>query len=256
MAERIVDVRDLRYQTGSRYLLKDIHWQIDKGENWLLFGLNGCGKTTLLSIIAGYRGFLQGEVAVFGQAKLDLNERRRIAFVSSSFFDKFYREEAVLDIVLSGKFGTLGIGNRVEDQDILKAKRLLSAFQVGLMVNKPYHQLSKGERQNVLLARAMMGEPSLFILDEPCSGLDIAARAEVLAGIGRLARDPAKTVIYVTHYADEILEDFEHTLLMKNGRISHKGATKTLLTASVLSEFMERPLTCAWTDGHFQVDFR
>lgn len=256
MAERIVDVKALSYQVGSRYLLKDIHWQVDQGENWLLFGLNGCGKTTLLSIIAGYRGFLQGEVAVFGQAKPDLRERRRIAFVSSSFFDKLYRQEAVLDIVLSGKFGTLGIDYRIEDRDILKAKQLLSAFHVGQMVNKPYHQLSKGERQNVLLARAMMGDPSLFILDEPCSGLDIAARAEVLAGISRLTQDRAKTVVYVTHYADEILEGFEQTLLMKNGRISHQGATKALLTAPILSAFMGRPLTCAWIDGHFQVDFR
>lgn len=255
MAEAIVDVKGLSYQVGSRYLLKDIHWQIMQGENWLLFGMNGCGKTTLLSIIAGYRGFLQGEIRVFGQTTLNLAERRNIAFVSSSFFDKIYQQEAVLDIVLSGKFGTLGPDYDVVDQDILKAKSLLSAFRAGELINKPYKLLSKGERQNVLLARAMMGDPVLFILDEPCSGLDIAARAEVLAGIKNLARDSAKTVIYVTHYADEILEDFAQTLLMKNGRVSQQGATKMLLTAPVLSKFMGKQLNCAWSNGHFQVEF-
>ncbi len=239
MCNEIIDVSRLNYKVGKKYLLRDINWKIKKGENWIVFGLNGCGKTTLLSIISGYRGYVQGEVSVFGTKEITLQERKRIAFVSSSFFDKIYSSESVLNIVLSGKFATFGVAYEIEDSDLLRAKELLTEFHVGKFINARYNALSKGERQNVLLARAMMNNAEILILDEPCSGLDVKARDELLCKIERWASNPDLTVIYVTHHTDEILDVFDHTLLMRNSRVYRQGTTKAMFEAQLFQDFVD-----------------
>ena len=254
----VVDVKKLNYKSGNRYLLKNIDWQIKQGENWILFGLNGCGKTTLLSIIAGYKGFLDGSVSVFGELYTDetiLKHRKRIAWISSSFFDRYYSSESVLNIVLSGLSGTFGLQNHITAQDVQKAKRLLKALHIEPYCNYPYNRLSKGERQNVLIARALMHNAELFILDEPCSGLDVTARDNMLQYIRILAQNPNITVIYVTHYAEEISEEFEHTLLMRNGRIVQKGDTVALFSSESMQNFLESDVQCCWQNGRLHMQF-
>ncbi len=256
--EVIVDVRNLNYKSGNRYLLKNINWQIKRGENWILFGLNGCGKTTLLSIVAGYKGFLDGSVQVFGETYTDRNilqQRNRIAWISSSFFDRYYSSESVLHIVLSGLSGTFGLPHTVTAEDVQKAKKLLNALQIGQYCNYPYNRLSKGERQNVLIARALMYAAELFILDEPCSGLDVNARDRMLHYIRSLAKNPAVTVIYVTHYAEEISEEFEHTVLMRNGRIVQKGSTAELFSSASMQAFLDSDVACSWQNGRLHMQF-
>ena len=153
----IIEAKGLCCKIGSRYLLKDIDWQIEKGQHWVVFGENGSGKTTLLSIIAGFNAQTHGSLKVFGQEygpENILDFRRKIGFISSSFFDKALSRESALDIVLSGKFGTLSTGYGVRDQDVKKAKTLLGELRLRDKVNRPFDLLSKGERQNVLIARA------------------------------------------------------------------------------------------------------
>lgn len=254
----IVDVKKLNYKLGNRYLLKNIDWQIKRGENWILFGLNGCGKTTLLSIIAGFKGFIDGSVQVFGEQYTDeniLKHRRRIAWISSSFFDRHYSSESVLNIVLSGLSGTFGLQNNITAQDVQKAKKLLQTLRINQYCNCPYNRLSKGERQNVLIARALMHDAELFILDEPCSGLDVSARDKMLHYIRILAKNPDITVIYVTHYAEEISEEFEHTLLMKNGRIVNKGDTVAVFSSKSMQDFLESEVKCSWQNGRLYMQF-
>ena len=127
----IINVERLCCQSGNRYLLRDITWQVERGDRWVVFGLNGSGKTTLLSIIAGYKMPTDGKVEVFGEAYNDgniLNFRRKIGWVSSSYFDKYYTKESALSIVLSGLCGTLGIDSTVKPDDYIRAKELLKEW--------------------------------------------------------------------------------------------------------------------------------
>lgn len=153
---------------------------------------------------------------------------------------KYIQEKAALDVVLSGKFGTVGLGMNICDTDIKKAKLLLKELHLEGKIYRPFHLMSKGERQNVLIARALIGNPEILMLDEPCTGLDIGAREYLLNTVKDLAENSGITVIYVTHHTDEIMpEVFQKTLLLKDGIIYKDGATEELFTPVVLSNFLE-----------------
>lgn len=255
MAENVIETKNLVLKSGYRYLLNNITWQVKKGEHWIVFGLNGSGKTTLLSVLAGFKQATKGTVKVLGEeykAENVLKLRQKIGWVSSSFFDQVYTKEAPLDIVLSGKFGTLGIDGRIEDKDIKKAKDLLMGLHLEGKIYRPFHVLSKGERQNVLIARALIGEPEILMLDEPCTGLDIGAREYLLNTVREIAGSKKMTMIYVTHHVDEILpEVFDKTMLLKNGMIYQTGATEQLFTDRIMTDFFgdterDRPQQGPW----------
>lgn len=238
----VIETKGLALKSGHRYLLKDIDWQVKRGENWLIFGMNGSGKTTLLSILAGYRQSTAGKALLFGEEYTNQNAlalRRRIGWVSSSFFDQCYSKEVALDIVLSGKFGTVGLDADLDDFDIIRAKSLLKTLGLAGKHHRPFHLLSKGERQNVLIARALFGKPEILMLDEPCSGLDILARERLLAMVRAMADNQDMTMIYVTHHTEEILTDvFPQTMFLKEGLIDRQGKTEALFTSSCFSDFL------------------
>ena len=175
--------------------------------------MNGSGKTTLLSIIAGFRGYTSGSVNVFGSPYTEeniLEKRKRVGWISSSFFDTYYQREAVLNIVLSGISGKLGMNRwAVTNDDIKRAKSLLIELGLKDKMHRTFDLLSKGERQNVLIARALISDPELLILDEPGTGLDVFAREYMLATVRALAANKERTIIYVTHYTEEILDIFD-----------------------------------------------
>lgn len=236
----VINVKNLSCLSGSQFLLNNISWQVHKGEQWVVFGRNGCGKTTLLSIIAGYKSFSSGTLEIFGQsynAANILELRRRIGWISSSFFDKYYHEEGVLDIVLSALSGTLGVPFDVSNAQMIKAKRLLIDLGLKDKIHATFDMLSKGERQHVLIARAFMTDPEILILDEPGTGLDVLARERLLATIKDLASAYDTTIIYVTHYPEEILASFDKTLLLRNGAVYKLGLTRELFTSEVMSDF-------------------
>ena len=240
MEKIIVAIKDLSCISGNRYLLHQINWTIRQGEHWLLFGSNGCGKTTLLSVLAGFKAYDAGTLEVFGQGYSEDNiirQRRRIGWVSSSFFDKYYHEEGVLDIVLSALSGTLGVPFDVSNAQMIKAKRLLIDLGLKDKIHATFDMLSKGERQHVLIARAFMTDPEILILDEPGTGLDVLARERLLATIKDLASAYDTTIIYVTHYPEEILASFDKTLLLRNGAVYKLGLTRELFTSEVMSDF-------------------
>lgn len=260
MNEALIDLKNLSCQAGYQYLLRDINWQVRPGEQWVVFGQNGCGKTTLLSIVAGYKGYSSGELRIFGQSYTPeniLKLRKRIGWISSSFFDKCYSTEAVLDIVLSGLSGTLGLQFAIENADIITARRLLIELGLGDKILSPFDLLSKGERQQVLIARAFIARPELLILDEPGTGLDALAREKLLATIQALARSQETTIIYVTHYPEEILPCFDKCLLLRNSAIYRLGGTEALFTSEIMSDFFNYPvLVSRDTDKryHFTID--
>lgn len=245
MSDYIIEASRLSVKTGHRYILQDIDWRVKKGEHWVVFGLNGSGKTTLLSIIAGFKEPTSGQLRVFGQAYSNdniLDFRRRIGWVSASFYDKLYTRESALDIVLSGKFGTLGIRGEVKDEDIRLTKRLLGELKLGDKVNRSFATLSKGERQNVLIARALFARPQILILDEPCTGLDLYNRAHLFAIIRELAEKSEITIIYVTHYVDEVLDIFKSALFLKQGMAAACGAVQTVFTSEQFTQLIDYPV--------------
>lgn len=255
--EPVIEMQGLACQAGRRYLLKDLDWMVNQGEHWVIFGMNGSGKTTLLSILAGFRKFTQGSLQVLGETydrQNILSLRRRVGLVSSSFFDRYYQRESALDIVLSGRFGTFGLNGGVTDQDVILAKALLREMHLTDKINRPYDLMSRGEKQNVLIARALFAQPDILLLDEPCTGLDICNRAHLLCTVRDLAEQTAMTIIYVTHYTEEILDIFEHTLLLRNGRIYAQGSTEAIFTEAVLAPFLGQVVQVQYAPGTVAVD--
>lgn len=258
-AETVIKVKNLSCLSGSQFLLHNISWEVKKGDQWVVFGRNGCGKTTLLSIIAGYKGFSSGELEVFGQkynASNILDIRKRIGWISSSFFDKYYHEERVIDIVLGALSGALGVPFEVENAHIAKAKRLLTDLGLKDKIDNTFDMLSKGERQHVLISRAFMTDPEILILDEPGTGLDVLARERLLATIKELAAERDTTIIYVTHYPEEILPSFDKTLLLRNGATYKIGATSELFTSEVMSDFFSYPAVIKYSNERYNFSIK
>lgn len=258
MTEPVLSIEKMNYKMGSRYLLRDINWTVNSGERWIVFGLNGSGKTTLLSDIAGYGRYSDGEIRVFGQAYTSENRRElrsRIGFVSSSFFDKYYRDETVKDIVASGFFGTLGVAGYCTREQDLRLRRILQQLRILSKADQSFSELSKGERQKVLIARALVGEPELLILDEAGTGLDVVAREELLQFIQTLAKRQL-TIIHVTHYIEEILPEFQNTLLLRDGRIYYNGTTAEAFTDATMSGCLDRPVHIKLQDGRYTMQLQ
>ncbi len=255
--ESVVKVKNLSCLVGKQAILSSINWEIKKGEHWVVFGLNGSGKTTLLSIIAGYRDFTAGSVEVFGESYTEENilaKRRRIAWISSSFYDKYYTKESVLSIVLAGVTGKLGVNGSITNSDIKKAKRLLCELGLEHKMNRTFDLLSKGERQSVLIARELMSDPEILILDEPGTGLDIYARERMLSLVKELSKNPEITIIYVTHYSEEILDVFDKCLLLKHGWVYALGETEDLFTDDNFTDFLESKAKVKRVDDSYYIE--
>lgn len=227
----------------DEYILNNINWKVKEREHWAVLGLNGSGKTTLLNIINGYIFPSKGDVTILGETfgQSDLRElRKSIGVVSSSLQDRLYKEECAQDVVLSGKFSTIGLYDETEEKDLIHALNLLKQLNCIQIARKPYKILSQGEKQKVLIARALFNNPKLLILDEPCTGLDIISREKLLETVSMLSLDKdGPTLIYVTHRVEEILPAFTKTLLLKKGKIHSKGETEKLLTDKNLTDFYD-----------------
>lgn len=238
----VVEAKGLGFRTGSRNLLRDISFSLEEGEHCALFGMNGSGKTTLLSIIAGFGQQTSGSLKLFGETPGNDNliaVRKRIGFASSSFFNRFYKKEDVASIVLSGLSGTfVRHGNTsAEEQDELHewSERL----RIEHLLGKPYFLLSKGEQQKVLLARALISEPDLLLLDEPYSGLDISMRKELEGILQRETHARSLSIIQVTHRIEDFTSDFTRVILLRDGRIFAQD-DNSLFESTTMERFLEQ----------------
>lgn len=160
-----------------------------------------------------------------------------------------------MDIVLSGKHGALGLAMDIDLDDVLFAKEMLEHLGLEDKINRGFDTLSKGERQNVLIARALFSKPEILILDEPCSGLDIYNRNYLFNTLNELGKETNLTMIYVTHYAEEIIPLFDNVLLLKNGRVLAQGAMDEVFLEKYLKQIVEKPVTVSHDDkGLYHVD--
>lgn len=235
----------------GNWILQDVNWKINKGENWVLFGLNGSGKTAILNLLNAYYFPTKGKVTVlgleFGKTYLSEKLRKQIGFVSSSLQEKFHPGDNAFEVVLSGAFASIGLYETPTDEMRKKAVDLLESLGCIRYANRNYEKLSQGEKQRVLIARALMADPALLILDEPTNGLDFIAREQLLETIDRIAKNPtAPTLIYVTHHVEEILPVFTHTLLLKEGQVFADGRTSEILSNEKLTEFFNLPVHVEW----------
>ncbi|WP_135555425.1 ABC transporter ATP-binding protein [Paenibacillus cymbidii] len=247
----IIDVRGVSWRRDDKTLLHDIDWQVAQGEHWAILGLNGSGKTTLLNMVNGYIWATTGQVSVFGHpfGTVDLRElRKSIGWVSSSLQERMHMNDRTQSIVVSGKFATIGLYDKPTAEDMAKAERLMTQLGVRHLYDRTYQTCSQGEKQKLLIARALMASPRLLILDEPCNGLDVFSREQFLDGIGELAAQPdAPTLIYVTHHIEEIVPAFTKTLLIRSGSVYRSGSTRDVLSSQLLSDFFGSRVEVDWS---------
>ncbi|MGG5372815.1 ABC transporter ATP-binding protein [Enterococcus sp. AZ196] len=227
-------------------LLQNIDWRIQAGEDWAILGLNGAGKSLMLNMISGNLWPSSGKLTVlgevFGRTSIpDLT--KRIGWVSQSLQERIHREEQAELIVLSGKFASIGIYQEYTEAELEEAKQLLSSLGAEKLIGKVYQVLSQGEKQLVLIARALMAKPELLILDEPCNGLDLFAREDLLSRIKKMKEaSDAPSLLYVTHHTEEILPLLNHVLMIRDGKIFKQGRRDALLKEEILNEFYQRPI--------------
>ncbi|MEC0303409.1 ABC transporter ATP-binding protein [Terribacillus saccharophilus] len=250
----IVELEKVSLKRGGNWILQDLDWKIEKGQNWVLFGLNGSGKTSLLSLLNAYTFPTTGNMRVlgmeFGRTYLAEKLRIKIGFVSSSLQQKFDLGDNAFEVVLSGAFASIGLYETPTEEMKTRAAQLLHDLGCFAYANRRYETLSLGEKQRVLIARALMADPPLLILDEPANGLDFLARESLLESIERISKKPdAPAIIYVTHHIEEILPTFDQTPLLKDGKVFASGSTTDMISSERLSEFFGIPVNVMWNQN-------
>lgn len=252
----ILSVNSVTVRRGTAKLLNQVSWSVEQGEHWAVLGLNGSGKTTLLNLLNGYFFPSEGRVTVLGKqfGAYDLRElRKRIGWVSTALQEKLHGNDTVEEVVLSGRFASVGLYDAPEDQDLQLARELLTHMSLQSMANREYRTLSQGEKQKALVARGLMATPDLLILDEPCTGLDVFARQDLLEHIGKIGASAHPTLLYVTHHIEEVLPVFTHVLLLREGAVHSQGPKEAVLTAKNLSDFFGREVHLTLRNGHYHL---
>jgi iron complex transport system ATP-binding protein len=234
-----LSVAGLRFQRGDKTILDDITWEVRNGQHWVILGPNGCGKTSLIKLITGYEMATAGEIIV-GDAQYGSSDwrevRKRVGLVTTALTYYIEPGEPVLDAVVSGREAMLNLVGDVSRTQRKQARALLEAIGCGYLADSRWGVLSQGERQKILICRAMMAEFDVMILDEPCAGLDPVAREHFLQWLHALATSElAPSLVLVTHHVEEILPSFSHVLLLKDGRVFASGAKAKTLTNENLS---------------------
>jgi len=248
-ASPILAVSGLAIVREGTRILDGIDWRIAPGEHWAILGANGSGKTSLLSALTGYLTPTDGKIDVLGQRYGASNWpelRKQIGIVSSSVRQQMADAEPALLSVISGKYAMIDYWGRVKSADRAEALDILRKIDALHLAGRPWRVLSQGERQRVLIGRALMARPRLLILDEPCAGLDPVAREHFLQFIDRLttrhAGKNAPTLILVTHHVEEIVAGFSHVLALKAGRVLAAGKRADVLKSGILSQAFGEPV--------------
>lgn len=249
--DTVINMKDVSWRREGKEILHHINWHVKKGEHWTVLGLNGSGKTTLLNMVNGYIWPTTGEVTVLGEkfGHTDIHTlRRSIGWVSSSLGERINGRHKTEDLVVSGKFAAVGlVFAEPEEADFVRAKELMEQLNIVHTYGQPYEKCSHGEKQKILIARGLMAEPKLLILDEPTNGLDFIAREQLLETIDSIARrEVAPTIIFVTHHIEEVLPTFSHTLLLKEGTVFAKGKRKNVITNEYMSSLYEQSINVQW----------
>ncbi|HZP45989.1 MAG TPA: ABC transporter ATP-binding protein [Candidatus Binataceae bacterium] len=253
----MIDIRGLRVEREA-VVLDGIEWTVRRGEHWVILGANGSGKTSLLSTLTGYMPLTAGSIAVLGETygSADWRElRKRVGIVSSSINQLMAGHENALEAIVSGRHAMIGMWGEVSAEERAQALKILRQVEAEVIRDRPWRVLSQGERQRVLIGRALMTRPELLILDEPCAGLDPVARESFLEFLNRLARRRgAPTLVLVTHHVEEITAAFSHVLLLREGRVLAAGPKAAVLTGKALSRAFGAPVRLRQSRGRHALE--
>lgn len=252
----LIDFRDVTLRRGARTLVGPVNWQVELDERWVVIGPNGAGKTSLLRIAAAMEYPSAGTAAVLGErlGRVDMSElRQRVGLSSSALSQRIPDGEVVRDLVVSAGHAVLGRWReRYEDVDYERAIDTLESLGAEHLADRTYGTLSEGERKRVLIARSLMTDPELLLLDEPAAGLDLGGREELVARLTDLAADPdSPALVLVTHHVEEIPPGFSHCLILTEGRTVATGLLRDTLTAENLSAAFGQSIAVDTIDGRY-----
>lgn len=253
----VLRVTSLGMRRDDAVLLRDVSWEVRPGEHWIVLGANGSGKTSLLGALTLYAYPSGGEIDLLGHryGTCDWRElRKRVGVVSSGIHSHLLEADSALHTVASGKYAAFGPWFEADAQDLDRARDLLVAARAEQLADRPWRVLSQGERQRVLIARALMADPDVLLLDEPCAGLDPVARERVLRVVDDLAKAGGPTLILVTHHIEEIAPSFTHVLVLRQGTVVAQGPKAVVLTSEILSRAFDHPVSVRRREDRFELD--
>lgn len=252
----ILQLSDISVRRGDRVILGPLNWQVLEGQRWVILGPNGAGKTTLLQICSSLIHPTTGEIHVLGEklGRVDVFElRTRIGLTSSALVEQLSPDELVMDVVLTAAYAMLGRWQEKYDLwDESRAMALLTALGVRELGERLFGSLSEGEKKRVQIARALMADPELLLLDEPASSLDLGGREDLLRRIESLSKDPlAPATVIVTHHIEEIPVGTTHALLLRDGVAVAQGEVASVITDQNLTQAYGLAITVQTEGGRF-----
>lgn len=257
MSSDVIDLQDVTVIRGERAILSHVTWKVSSDQRWVVLGPNGAGKSTLLQITSASMFPSSGSTTVLDErlGEVDLSELRpMIGYVSTAMARKLQRDETVLDTVLTAAYAVTGRWHEEYDQlDERRARRVLSEWKLDALADREYGSLSDGEQKRVQIARAVMTDPELLLLDEPAASLDLGAREEfvqMLGGFAQSASSPA--LVLVTHHVEEIPTGFTHAMLLNEGAVVAAGAIDQVLTSENLSSTYGLPIELSLNAGRYR----
>lgn len=254
----VVNLQNVSVKRSGRDILKTVSLTINSSERWVIIGPNGAGKTTLLRVCAAQIQPSSGSAEILGHKIGAVNVfelRTRIGFASSAMAYQIPNSERVLDAVMTASYGVVGRWNEdYEDLDERRARRVLAEWALGGYEDRPFGTLSDGERKRVQIARAVMTDPELLLLDEPVASLDPGAREQTIKLLAGYAASPmAPAMAMVTHHLEEIPAGFTHALILQDGEVIARGELHSTLTSAAISEAFRYPLRVEFDGGRYRV---
>ncbi|HEY6811216.1 MAG TPA: ABC transporter ATP-binding protein [Propionibacteriaceae bacterium] len=252
----VVDLAGVSIVRNGSTLINDINWEVDESDRWVIIGPNGAGKTTLLQVISAQIHPTSGVAGLLGEVlgTVDVFELRpRIGLTSAALAERIPRSERVHDVVVSASYAVVGRWREQYDElDHERADELLIQLRIDRLADRTFGTLSEGERKRVQIARALMTDPELLLLDEPAAGLDLAGRESLVTTLSELAQDQyAPATVLVTHHVEEIPSGITHAMLLKEGSIVAAGPLRETLTAENLTKTFDIELTLDEADGRW-----
>ena len=236
----LLEIDTLSIRRDGTQILREVDWSVRRGEHWVILGPNGSGKTSLLAALTGYFMPTSGDLTLLGQkfGESDWRKlREHIGIVSSSIRQRIPDYEPATEVVVGGKYAMIDFWGTPKPAEVRAARKLLAGLDCAYLADREWGVLSQGERQRVLIARALMAKPELLILDEPCAGLDPVARERFLNWLDRLGQSSGRpALVLVTHHVEEIMPAFSHVLMLKDGAVAATGRMKETLTSANLSK--------------------
>ncbi|MDF9841081.1 MULTISPECIES: ATP-binding cassette domain-containing protein [unclassified Paenibacillus] len=254
----MISLQHLTLRREQSLILDDVSLDMKPGENWVILGRNGSGKTTILEMMTGYLFPSSGSVEVLGYkfGQCDVREvRKEIGYIGPSLMEKLSLSDPVWEVVATGAYAYLRFYQAIPQQVKEQAIKLLEDMNLGGLAYHPFGTLSQGERKKAMLARCLIAEPKLLIMDEPCAGLDLYEREKMLAEVDKLKQRNV-SVVYVTHHVEEIVPLFTHVALIRDGKLAGSGPKEEVLTKEMIMATFDIPVDVEWDGGRPWIKIR